>query len=68
MSIILYVLLFIVYNSKVSSSITLANKPFSTTSSPVVVQIPSPPILSETTSIHSNHKQYKKESDTLSNG
>jgi hypothetical protein len=45
------------------------NKLISTTSYPVVLQIPSPPIFSSTstkaTIVHSNHNEYKKEDDSL---
>jgi hypothetical protein len=54
MSIIFYVSLFFVYNAKASTSIALVRKSISTTSAPIVFQIPPPPLFLETTSVYSN--------------
>ncbi|CAF0878646.1 unnamed protein product [Rotaria sp. Silwood1] len=70
MSSIIIVFLLILYYLKLSISITIANKHFSltnhryisTTSYPLVLQIPSPPRVLQTTTkptiVHSNHEQY----------
>ncbi|CAF1327708.1 unnamed protein product [Rotaria sordida] len=77
MSSVITVFLLILYYLKLSISVTIANKPFSlknhqsisTTSYPLVLQIPSPPTFLQTstrsTIVHSNHEQYGNEDENL---